>query len=63
MWDRDVAYCLARLGRHEETVPYMKACIKVVERIAPAAPDLSLKDVGDSATSLEDSDLAAEYIE
>jgi len=32
---RDTAYCLARLGRYEEAVPYMKQCVKTVERIAP----------------------------
>lgn len=32
---RDTAYCLSRLGRHEEAVPYMKQCVQVVQRIAP----------------------------
>ncbi len=26
---RDTAYCLSRLGRHEEAVPYMKQCVQV----------------------------------
>src|SRR5262249_5315258 len=32
---RDTAYCLARLGRPNEAVPYMELCVKVAQQIAP----------------------------